>query len=63
MSKKCLHECPYKEHIHGIKTDIKDIKVDVKSLLKFKWQLMAGAGTIGVAISAILSYFKLIGKY
>lgn len=46
-------ECRYQHVIEDMHADIYEIKGDVKSLLKFKWQIIGGAGAIGVVVSAI----------
>lgn len=45
----------YDSIIDNMQEDIKDIKKDVKSLLRFKWQLMGGAAVIGAMLAVALS--------
>lgn len=45
------HECTKQDAIDAIKEDIQEIKIDVKSLLKFKWQIIGGS----VIVSSILA--------
>jgi len=55
------HNCKYQDIIKEMHTDIRDIKKDVSSLLRFKWQLMGGAATLAfilsLAITCILPLF------
>jgi len=51
------HKCEKQEVIDMIKADLSEIKQDVKSLLKYKWQLMGGAGVVGTIIAFIISTF------
>ena len=43
-----------------MKDDVTEIKADVKSLLKFKWTIMGGAGIVGVVISLVLASLNII---
>lgn len=51
------HECNKEREIDLIHDDIKEIKQDVKEMLKFKWQILGGAGIIGAVISYIAGLF------
>jgi hypothetical protein len=45
-------ECPYSD-------DMKEIKQDVKTLLKFKWQMSGGWVVLAVFCAAIMSLASL----
>lgn len=53
------HEYKYQHAIENIHADINEIKGDVKSLLRFKWKVIGGAGAIGAVTSIILSLLGL----
>ena len=42
--------------------EVKEVKQDVKNLLKFKWQIMAGAGIIGFIFSSVITVITLAKK-
>lgn len=48
------HECSYKDTISDMKDDLNTIKTDVKSLLRFKWQIMGGAAILGFIITLVV---------
>lgn len=50
------------KEIEDMKEDIHEIKKDVKSLLKFKWQIIGGAGFLGGLVAFVISMFGLIKK-
>ena len=52
--------CAYKDVIKNMGSDVLEIKKDVKSLLRFKWQLMGGSAVAGVLIVFIISCLNLI---
>jgi hypothetical protein len=57
-----MEPCKYDKTIDVILDDIREIKTDVKALLKFKWQIFGGSLTIGFIIylvSILLSAGKL----
>lgn len=52
------HNCNKEELLDAMREDLREIKSDVKGLLKFKWQIMGGAGVLGAVISLLISLFK-----
>ena len=52
------HECKYEKVMGIIIEDIREIKSDVKSLLKFKWQLMGIVTFISFVVSLLIAIFK-----
>lgn len=53
------HDCKYDLVIVDMKDDLKEVKKDVKSLLRFKWQIMGGAALIGAFLSLVVSRLML----
>jgi hypothetical protein len=63
------HQCNKEQVLEIILNEVKEIKEigsktsdDIKSLLKFKWQVMAVVSTVSIIISAGLSIFVAILK-
>lgn len=54
-----MSNCNNNDSIQAIRDDIKELRQDVKSLLKFKWQLMGGAVTMSVVVSFVIKLVKL----
>lgn len=55
MSKKTVHlDCPFEKKID-------EMHADIKSLLKFKWQIMGGSAVIGIVFMLLMSFIKLKG--
>ena len=52
------HDCKYEKVIEMITEDLREIKSDVKNLLKFKWQLMGIATFLSFVISLIVALLK-----
>ena len=54
--KKCVDKiaCPFEKKIDEMHTDI-------KSLLKFKWQIMGGSAVISIVFIIVISLLKLRG--
>lgn len=44
-----------KSEIELIKEDIREIRKDVKDLLKFKWQIFGGVGALSFVVATIIS--------
>ena len=42
--------------------EVKEVKQDVKNLLKFKWQIMAGAGLLGFIFSSMVTVLTIVKK-
>lgn len=55
------HECKYQYVIEDMRNDISEIKGDVKSLLKFKWQIIGGAGILGVLGAGVTFMLSILG--
>jgi hypothetical protein len=52
--------CKYEDSIYAIKQDIKEIKKDIRTLLKFKWQAIGVGGALAFITSIGLTVFKLL---
>lgn len=55
------HDCKYQNTIMDMKEDLREIKGDVKSLLKFKWQIIGGAGILGVLGAGVTFMLSILG--
>ncbi len=49
------HDCKFRDVVGLMQQDIKDIKKDVRSLLKFKYQIMSGAAIIGTILAFVIN--------
>lgn len=49
----------YADAIRGIQEDIKEVKEDVRTLLKFRWKIIGSAATLGVLASVTITLVKL----
>lgn len=49
------HECDKGPLLEIIGSDVKELKEDVKSLLKFKYQIVGGAGVIGTILALLVN--------
>lgn len=49
------HECQHKNTIKYIYKDVSEMKSDVKSLLKFKWQVTGGKILVCAIISVVVA--------
>jgi hypothetical protein len=48
-----------RHEINSVKTDVKEIREDVKQLLKFKWQIVGGSMLASLILTVLLQvYFK-----
>ena len=54
------HNCNNDKLLNVILDDLKDVKSDVRTLLKFKWQMVGGAVVASFIASATIT---LITKY
>jgi hypothetical protein len=54
-----MEPCKYEKVIEIMSKDIAEVKGDVKSLLRFKWQVIGGSAVIGFIIYII---FGIIGN-
>jgi len=52
------HKCRYEEHIRSMDKKIDNIAVDVRSLLKFKWQIMGGTAVITFLVMSVAAFLK-----
>lgn len=50
-------ECKNDKLLDIIFEDLKEIKQDIKSILKFKWSIIAVIGFISFLCSSVLTYF------
>lgn len=50
-----MSKCPYHDEMRD---DIKDIKGDVRSLLKFKWQMIGGTSVVAIIITLAIGLLK-----
>ena len=50
--------CPYSLKLSLIEDDIGEMKCDIKSLLKFKWQIMGGTGAMAFIATALIAIIK-----
>lgn len=48
--------CQKEEIINVLKDDLREIKQDVKSLLKFKWQIMGGAAFGSFILATLMNF-------
>jgi hypothetical protein len=51
------HKCDKEDILELIVNDLREIKYDIKSLLKFKWQVVGGAGIIGTVVAYIVNKY------
>ena len=51
-----MEPCKQEKIIDVLLDDIHEIRKDIKTLLKFKWQIMGGAGILGIAIAFIVNF-------
>ena len=51
------HQCNKEREIDLMWTDIKEIKSDVRDLLKFKWQIFGGSAVVSIIVVTI---FQLV---
>jgi len=58
MKKDSDYVCPYASKWEDMSEDMKEMKSDIKSLLKFKWQIMGGTSVIVIAISTVIAIIK-----
>ena len=52
------HNCKYENDITEMKSNLGEIRTDVKSLLKFKWQMIGGVTVVSFMIAAVISILK-----
>lgn len=50
------------QDFNDVKSDVQDIKDDVRKLLEFKWQIIGGSLVISVIVSTLVSILSLIFK-
>jgi len=55
MSKE---NCKYDNEIINLKEDVREIRKDVKSLLKFKWQVFGGVSVVSFIVATIIGFIK-----
>ncbi len=48
-------ECKFEKVIDTIQEDIREIRTDVRTLLKFKWSIMGGAAIGGTLLAFIIN--------
>ena len=51
-----MNPCQKEDIINVLREDLKEIKQDVKSLLKFKWQIMGGAAFGGFILGTLMNF-------
>ena len=51
-----MEPCQQETVIEMIRGDLSEIKTDVKSLLKFKWQIMGGS-ILGGSLLGLISFY------
>jgi len=54
-----MHECKYDKVIEYIRDDIKEIKLDVKTILSMKYKIIGGFFILGFIINLV---FVIIGN-
>lgn len=50
-----MEPCRFEKVIDMMQQDIRDIKKDVKSLLRFKFEIMTGAAIIGTILAFVVN--------
>jgi hypothetical protein len=54
------HDCKQEVVIDMLREDLREIKKDIKKLLKIKWQFLGGSALLGVILYLIGFTIKLV---
>jgi hypothetical protein len=55
-------EHPLQKQINVIQEDVKELKSDVKDLLKYKFQIIGGVAMLTFVVSLAFNLWKVLGK-
>lgn len=50
--------CPYASKWEDMSEDLREMKSDIKLLLRFKWQIMGGMSVLTVIVTSLIALFK-----
>jgi len=53
-------ECKYEPVIEMLREDVKEIKKDVKELLRFRWKFAGGAAVLGMALYVAMFFVEIL---